>query len=143
MGPHMTRWKLAIIVLVALVLAATSAYYAWTVGLLMGKSREELAIEYVALNGPRGLVVCIRNTGEVSLTVEKLYIKRPDGTVLRCYDGYVFYMNPVLPEDIRPGETVIFEVEWEDEHGLEPGDKVLVRVLTTRGNVFEAEVNVK
>ena len=139
----MTRWKLAIIVLVALVLAATSAYYAWTVGLLMGKSREELAIEYVALNGPRGLVLCIRNTGEVALTVEKLYIKRPDGTVLRCYDGYVFYMNPVLPEDIRPGETVIFEVEWEDEHGLEPGDKVLVRVLTARGNVFEVEVNVK
>ena len=138
----MTRRKAALLALAIMVPAAIASYYAWDAGLIAGKGRERLSVLFVLRNGPDELILGLRNTGEIALTVDELYIVKPDGTLLRCYDGYVFTMNPVLPEKLRPNETVVFEIVWEEGHGLEVGDEVTVRVLTARGNTFEAEVSV-
>jgi len=138
----MTRRKAALLTLAIIVPIAIASYYAWDAGLIAGKGRERLSVLFVLRNGPDELILGLRNTGEIALTVDKLYIERPDGTLLRCYDGYVFYMHPEPPEKLQPNETVIFEIMWEEGHGLEVGDEVTVRILTARGNTFEAEVSV-
>ena len=122
--------------------AAIASYHAWNTGLIAGKGRERLSVLFVSRNGPDELILGLRNTGAITLTVDELYIEKPDGTLLRCYDGYVFYMHPVLPEKLQPNETVIFEIMWEGGHGLKVGDEVTIKVLTARGNTFEAEVSV-
>ncbi len=138
----MTRRKAALLTLAIIVPTAIASYYAWNAGFIAGKRRERLSVLFVSYNGPDELILGLRNTGEIALTVDELYIVKPDGTLLRCYDGYVFTMNPVLPEKLQPNETVIFEIMWEEGHGLKVGDEVTVRVLTARGNTFEAEVSV-
>ncbi len=138
----MVRGKSAVVLLVIAVLAFLLTY-TWRAGLIAGRAREDLAIRYVAYDGPRRIALCVQNNGTVPLTITELYIRRPDGTVLRCYDGFVSVMQPALPEELEPGEVVVFSVEWEEEHGLRPGDPVLVRAVTARGNMFEAEVSVR
>ena len=136
----MTRRKAALLTLAIMVPAAIASYYAWNAGLIAGKRRERLSVLFVSYNGPDELILGLRNTGEIALTVDELYIEKPDGTLLRCSD--VFYMHPVPPEKLKPNETVIFEIMWEEGHGLEVGDEVTVKVLTARGNTFEAKVSV-
>ena len=133
----MAKKALTIGLLTIMALAGALTYYAWEIGLIMGKEREGLAVRYVAYDGPERLLICVENTGSVPLTITELYVLRPDGSVLRCYDGYVFTMSPLLPEELKPGQTALFQVEWEEEHGLSPGDDVLVRIKTARGNTFE------
>jgi len=136
----MTRRKAALLALAIMVPAAIASYHAWDAGLIAGKGRERLSVLFVSRNGPDELILGLRNTGEIALTVDELYIEKPDGTLLRCSD--VFYMHPVPPEKLKPNETVIFEIMWEEGHGLEVGDEVTVKVLTARGNTFEAKVSV-
>ena len=139
----MAKKALAIGLLALMALAGALTYYAWEMGLIMGKERERLAVRWVACDGPERLLICVENTGPVPLTITELYVLRPDGSVLRCYDGYVFAMSPSLPEELKPGQRVVFWVEWEEGHGLSPRDGVLVRAKTARGNTFEGDVSVK
>ena len=139
----MTKKRTALLALLATALASALAYHAWASGLLMGREREAVAVAFVAYDGPRGLLICLENTGEVPLRLEELYVIGPGGATLACFDGHVFFMHPLLPEDLDPGERALFRVEWEEPHGLGPGDEVLVRAITARGNVFEAEVAVR
>jgi len=137
----MAKKALAIGLLALMALAGALTYYAWEIGLIMGKERERLAVRWVACDGPERLLICLENTGPIPLTITELYVLRPDGSVLRCFGGYVFAMSPLLPEELKPGRRVVFWVEWEEGHGLSPRDDVLVRAKTARGNTFEGEGN--
>ena len=120
---------IAVLLLVIIAVAAAILTYLWVLGYMgtvqqQGTTealQERIKIDSIETSGDTLSKVYVRNTGDVSVTVNSLYIADSTGEAACIYSG----------EDIEidPGEVKGITVKYD----LTPGRTYVVKAVTTSG----------